>query len=265
MREWSRLTEFAVQTALGAGRVLRGRHGEALGLEWKLVNNFKTEVDDVSDRFIRAAIEREFPDHGILSEEDDPKAARSEYTWVVDPLDGTIPYTRGISDHFSVCIALCRGRTPVVGVIHCPLRDGGSGETYIAEERMGACANGKWISVSLDTDIHHAIVGLDPGKAPGRRRLPLDIESKLVGDDGVLCVSQHICASVSLALVASGKMNAYAATRLEPWDMAAAVVICRGAGAKVTDLAGKEWELGDESILVANPILHQKILTMLEP
>lgn len=238
-------------------------------------------MDDESDRYIRAEIGKRFPDHGILSEEDDPKNLQAEYVWVIDPLDGTIPYARGISDHFSVCIALCRCLVPILGVIYCPLRHLGRGEFYFARHGAGSFvvtdvissalagfglsrARKRKIRVSGDDDIHHAIVGLDPGKAPGRTRLPLEVETKLVGDDGVLCVSQHICASVSMALVAAGKMNAYAAARLEPWDMAAATVICREAGAKVTALDGKEWELGDESILIANPVLHGKLLDLLK-
>lgn len=255
---------FAVSIAQGAGDVLLGRHGTLQTLEWKIVNNFKTESDDVSDAFIRGAIERAFPEHGILSEETKNKVTPSRYVWVVDPLDGTIPYSRfigrrGINDHFSVSIGLCKDGHPIVGVIWQPLRR----ELFVAGESRGAFCNDRPIRVSDDDDVHHAIVGGDPGKAPGRTRFALEVEAKLAVDDGVLCITQHGCATVSLCCVADGRMNAYAATRLEPWDMAAAVCISREAGAKVTTLKGKEWVLGDESIFVANPALHAKLLEML--
>lgn len=255
---------FAVSIAEKAGVILMKRHGALQALEWKLINNLKTAVDDESDAFIREAIERAFPEHGILSEETRDKVTASPYVWVEDPLGGTIPFSRfigrcGINDHFSVSIGLCLDGEPIVGAINQPLRR----ELFVAQAGRGAFCNDRPIRVSDDDDIHHAIVGLDPGKAPGRARLALEVEAKLVTDDGVLCVTQHGCATVSLCCVADGRMNAYAATRLEPWDMAAAVIICREAGARVTTLEGKEWTLGDESILVANSALHAKLLAML--
>ena len=251
---------FAVGTALAAGQQILKRHyGRLHTLTWKEINNFKNEVDDESDRFIRQAIEREFPDHRILSEEMVPKETGSLFTWVVDPLDGTLPYTTGISDVFSVCIGLCDGLTPIVGVIFCPKRD----ELYVAERGQGATLNGQPIGVTAESKITHVLMGMDCGKPD---RMELDRRcARLLVNDGIVAHLKHGCASVPLCLVASGRLHAYAALRLLPWDMAAAVVINRAAGARVTDIEGKEWKLGDSSILSANPELHAKILERIDP
>ncbi len=80
---------------------------------------------------------KSFPDHNIYSEEQQNVDRGSEFTWVVDPLDGTIPYTFGISDHFSVSIALVKKNTPILGVIYAPKRN----ELYVAEKGEGAFCN----------------------------------------------------------------------------------------------------------------------------
>jgi myo-inositol-1(or 4)-monophosphatase len=105
------------------------------------------------------------------------------------------------------------------------------------------------------------MVGLDYGKHDRARMLPY--QARLLAESGITYPVTYGCASVSLAFVASGKLHAYVALGLEPWDMAAAVVIIREAGGRVTTVDGKEWELGDRSVLAANPYLHKKLLKLL--
>lgn len=249
--------KFAIQVAKDAGQLLMDNYGGLQRLEFKLKTNFKTQVDDLSDKFIREAIMKEFPDHNIYSEEQNDKQNNSDYSWVVDPLDGTLPYTFGISDHFGVSIALVKGKTPVVGVIYAPKRN----ELYVAELNGGAFLNGSPIKVAAVDDINKAMIGVDYGLYS--RDNIINYQRKLLAADGVTYPVSYACASVSLGLVANGKLQGYYALKLEPWDMAAGVIITREAGAKVTNIEGKEWELGDESILAANPKLHQNLLNFL--
>ena len=250
---------FAIRTAKEAGNYLMSQYGKMQTLEWKLKTNFKTQVDDHNDELIRRRIKETFPDHNIYSEEQDALNRNSKFSWVVDPLDGTIPYRYGITDHFSVCIALARGKTPVLGVIYAPKRK----ELYTAEKDQGAFCNGKKIHVLDEDDVNHALVGLDGGKETSsfKRASLAAYEAKLLSPDGVTCTFSSGCASVPLALTASGKLHAYMALSLEPWDMAAGVIINREAGANVTDIYGKKWTLDDPSIITANPNLHKKLLS----
>ena len=255
----TRYKEFAIRVAKEAGKILMDHYGELQKLEYTLRTNFKIKVDDESDSLIRSAIMEEFPDHNILSEEQENRQNDSEYSWVVDPLDGTLPYTFGISDHFGISIALVKGKAPILGVIYAPMRD----ELYTAELNKGAFLNQSAIRVSLVENINRAMIGVDYGKL-SRGRI-VGYQEKLLSDNGITYPVSYGCASVSLGLVASGKLHGYLALKLEPWDIAAGVLINREAGAKVTTIGGKDWELYDESILVANPGLHRKLYEFLNP
>lgn len=250
--------EFAIKTAKEAGKLLVDKHGQIQKLEYKLKTNFRTQVDMESDKLIREAIIKNFPDHNIYSEEEDDRNNSSEFSWVFDPLDGTLPYTFGISDHFGVSIALVKGKTPILGVIYAPKRD----ELYVAEQGKGAFCNNSRIRASPVEDINKAMIALDYGKL--EREKIIDYLAKLLSDRGVTYPVSYGCASVSLSLVASGKLHGYLSLKLEPWDMAAAVVLNREAGCKVTTIHNKEWELGDESILTANPKLHDKLFKLVD-
>lgn len=250
---------FAITTARQAGdEILMRHHGKVKTLDWHTRTNFKTAVDDESDAFIRAEIEREFPDHRIHSEEAAAKRTPSPYRWIVDPLDGTLPYTTGINDHFSVSIALEEDGEVIVGVVYAPKR----GELYAAECGKGTFLNGSRVTVALEDNLNHVIMGLDSGKeGPNFRRLELaGPYEKLLGPDGIAADLKHGCASVPLCLVACARLHAYAAMWLELEDAAAAVLINREAGTRVTTFSGEEWGLGDRSILAANPVLHAKLL-----
>ena len=252
---------FAVKTALKAGDILMRNYGKIQALEWKLKTNFKIQVDDESDALIREEISRKFPAHSIYSEENRDKLGKSDLSWVVDPLDGTIPYTYGFCDHFSVCISLARGKKPIVGVIYAPLRN----ELYVAEEGNGVHCNNRKIRVSRNNNLNRSIIGFGAGKElPEFKRVDqIKYEKNLLDVNGVTTTINTGCASVPLAFVASGKIHGCFYPNLEPWDMAAGVVINREAGAKVTNLEGKKWTLDDSSILTANPVLHKNLINLL--
>ncbi len=253
----NQLTQFAVETARAAGQLLLDNHSRMQTLEWKLRTNFKTRVDDLSDQLIRDAIIRRFPDHGIYSEEQEARLEGSEYSWVVDPLDGTIPYSYGSSDHFAVSIALLRNSEPLLGVIFAPLRD----ELYLAERGQGASCNGRPLRVNPVPDLNRALMAADCGKLEREALLPH--LSRLLAPDGVTYVMSLCSASVSMALVAGGALDGYLAVKQEPWDIAAGALILREAGATVTTPEGKSWQFGDDSILAAGPDLHPQLLRRL--
>lgn len=260
--EKSNYLKFAIETALLAGNaVLMRYYGKMQELEWNAKQHFRTEVDKMSDKLIRKTIKENFPDHNIYSEEDKAINQGSELSWYVDPLDGTVPYRYGITDHFSVCIALIKGKNPIIGAVYAPKRQ----ELYYAEQGRGAFCNNYPISLSLEENINKVIMGLDGGKETKsfkRKNLARFIE-KIYSPNGITCFTASGCASVPLCLTASGKLHAYMALSLEPWDMAAAVIINKEAGGRVTNLKGKEWNINEESILISNPKLHAKLLDLL--
>jgi len=255
--------KFAVETAIDAGdNILMKNYGKIQELEWTAKHNFRTEVDKGSDRLIRGRIKKNFPDHNIYSEEDKNLEKNSEFSWIADPLDGTIPYTFGTTDHFGVCIALAKNNGPILGVIYAPKRK----ELYYAEKGLAAFCNDKQIKVSEQKDLNKTLMGFDPGKETEnfKRASFSKYFEKIYSKDGILCQVCSGCASVQMALTASGKLNAYAALSLEPWDMAAGYIINKEAGAKITDINGEKWDITKPSILASNPELHGKLLGLLK-
>jgi myo-inositol-1(or 4)-monophosphatase len=255
-RELTHCREFAIQTAETAGEILLSRHRQVQTRSYKSLIDFKTQVDDELDKLIRQAISEQYPNHSIYSEELPSDIKDSEWAWVYDPLDGTYNFTNGIINLFSVSIGLCKGRESVMGVVNAAKM----GELYFAQKGEGAYMNGKRIWVSETADIQKAMVAMDFGKED--RQQGIKYYNRMLAADGVGYPSVYACTSVSIAQVAIGRLDAYLSIRAEPWDYAGAVSVAREAGARVTTLDGKEWELGDESILVANPELHRKLLEM---
>ncbi len=249
---------FAAKLAKLAGQGISAQKQQPHTYEYKLKNNFKIEADDEADRLIRFEIAKEFPTHNIYSEENDNVENESEYTWVVDPLDGTMNYALQISDIYAVSIGLAINGKPAAGAIYLPGRD----ELYEAESGGGAWLNGKTLSVSNNTNINKAVVGLDYGKLD--REQLLHFQGKLLSENGVNYTPVLASAASQLAFVSSGKFDGFLATNLEPWDMAAACIIIQEAGGIVTAANGQPWDISQESILAANPALHEQLLSLIQ-
>lgn len=254
MAEYQAFLEFAVQTAREAGKILlsfREKHTRSYkGSHKELV----TEADMASDSYIRKRIMANFPDHAIISEEADDLETGSEYKWVVDPLDGTYPFSYKTIDHWGVCIALCRELTPVVGVVYAPEMD----ELYKASAESVAMCNDKLMLSSDAKELKGTFIGFDAA-------IKTDDDVRLARNVWKYVRFTHAagCASIPMCLTASGHINGgYIATKLKPWDMAAAVVINQRAGNIVTNRMGRSWRLGDESIVIGNPVLHPQLMAL---
>jgi myo-inositol-1(or 4)-monophosphatase len=251
----ARALQIAKQIAREAGGKLNEIHllARELQQDWTGLTHFSTKADKAVDLIARRRLAERAPDHNIYSEEGEPLTTGSQFTWVIDALDGTIGFRFGTTNHWSYCQALCEGTRPVVGVCNaveiCKL--------YAARLGNGAYCNGHPIRVSNVTKLNHVLMGVDSGKDNRTAHLPY--LEKLLGQNGICCPMMTGCASVPLCQVADGTLHAYLATSLQPEDMAAAVIIIREAGGLVTNLVGEQWQLGDPSILAANPELHARL------
>ncbi len=262
MHTFHNFCESAVAIAVEAGSFLVGRRptGDTLSeiLQTPMNgNDLKTRTDLASDTLIRSRLESLYPEHGLISEESPPKITRSPYRWVVDPLDGTRPWLRRMSDHYAVSIALEHNEIPVVGVINAASLDGG--RCYMAEEGRGAFLNGNRIHVSQTSVVSEVQLAVDYGKSD--KSYILELEGKLFGTtSGVDALYKLGGSSVGCALVASGHLDAALMYGLDHWDLAAAKIILKEAGAKVTCWAGYN---GREVLLAANPVLHDQLYTLI--
>lgn len=248
------VVDFMVSLAKRAGGILMEGYRKAYRAEWER-QHMRIEIEKRVGVMVRKEINKEYPSFAIRSEEL-PEKTGDEMGFVVDEMDGTNPYFRQFSDHFAFSIGLCQGRVPLAGVVYAPKRE----ELYVGSEK-GAFLNDRPIQVGQTQDINKVWMTFCSGKNNRDSHLPY--LKRAMADNGISGTVEFGCVSVTLCLVACGKLDAFIGTSLEPEDMAGAVPVLQAAGVKVTNLKGEEWQLGDKSIFTANLKLHKKLFDFL--
>lgn len=254
-----------VKAARSAGNVLlRHMHKlDALNVVEKDRMDFASEVDELAEKEIIKEFRRATPDYAILGEEGGllpPKRGTARSTWVIDPLDGTSNYLRGLP-HFCVSIALVENGEPVHGVIFDPLRN----ELFTASRGSGATLNGKRIRVADRKDLDGALLltGFPP-----RERKRASAQLKCL--DTLFTEIQDIrisgSAALDLAYVACGRADAYFEAGIKPWDIAAGTLMVREAGGKVSDFHDRSTGPMDSRGIDPRPLLagNIKVTDMLQ-
>ncbi|MFB6111784.1 MAG: inositol monophosphatase family protein [Halobacteriaceae archaeon] len=248
-------TRVAREAARSAGEPLRELHGQVEQVEYKTDKaDIVTEADYQAEHIITTAIQTEFPQHSILSEEDVTRSADGEYTWLVDPLDGTGNFAHG-NPNYAISIALLDGDdVPRAGVIYNPETE----EMFHAIDGKGAFQNGGRIEPTDRDRLDESMLlsGYDPdgsflrafyNETQGVRRLG--------------------SAALHLAYIAAGSADAVWEYDTYPWDVAAGLVLLREAGGRLTDDRGEPYTLeiedGDSQrtpLLASNDALHTALL-----
>lgn len=235
----------AVRAARTAGNVILRYMNrlDSLNVVEKQRMDFASEVDRMAEAEIVKELRRAYPRHAFLGEESG-QIGKGSLVWVIDPLDGTHNYLRGIP-HFSVSIALVDNGEPVYGVIYDPLRD----ELFTASKGDGAYLNDRRMRVSKRETLDGAMLGTG---FPFRQRKHLDAQLSMTRT--LLTQAEDIrrsgSAALDLAYTAAGRFDGYFEFGLKPWDMAAGCLLVREAGGTYTDLAGRDG-LPDSGNLIA--------------
>ncbi len=254
---------FVISVAREAGDILRKGHGRIHKLDFKGRTDLKNEMDMKSDALIRTRIRETYGDSiGIYSEENENFIVKgNKLKWVFDPLDGTIPYTRGFSDACSVSIALVEDIQPILGVTYAFLKD----ELYSAEKGKGALYNGQKLKPSAEIELNHSVVGVASGKETKnfKRAGVAKYIEQLLSPEGITSDLNLVCSSIHLCYTAKGNIDAFLALSQEPWDLAVGMLINQEAGNKISTLDGRDWNINEPSVLVANPVLHKKLLELI--
>lgn len=226
-----------VKAARAGGNVLlRHMHRlDALNVVEKARMDYASEVDGLAEEAIVKELRRAYPDYAILGEEGGAQKGRggpSRHTWVIDPLDGTSNYLRGFP-HWCVSIALCEGPEPLHAVVFDPLRN----ELFTASRGSGTQLNERRVRVADRKELSGAIVAT--GFAP-RERKRAEAQLKCVG--ALLGTAEDIrrtgSAALDLAYVACGRSDAYFESGVQPWDIAAGMLLVREAGGRISDFRG---------------------------
>ncbi len=252
---------IAKEAALAAGALIReGRRPLERGaVDHKGAVDLVTEVDLACEARIREILHRRTPDIPVYAEEGGG-ASDQDTRWIVDPLDGTTNFVHDFPS-YAVSIGLQVEGALTAGVIYDPLRD----ECYSATRGGGAFCNGERLQVSQCQQLDQALVG--SGFAYDRRERPdfyLDfVRAFLVRAQGFRRAG---AAAMDLAFLASGRLDGFWEFQLNPWDIAAGVLLIEEAGGRVTDMAGGPLDLDRPRVLASNGgPLHDQMLAVIAP
>jgi myo-inositol-1(or 4)-monophosphatase len=255
------LLNFAIQTARDAGGVLIDRLGRAQ-VSNKGTIDLVTEADLAAEELIIDRIRSRYPRHSILAEESGASdgitliPGESAWKWIVDPLDGTTNYAHGYPC-FCVSIGVERAGRVEIGVVYDPVRD----EMFAAERGQGATLNERRIRVSEVEDLNCAMLCTGfPYNVRERRNFARDFTNftmlaQAVRRDG--------SAAIDLAYVACGRFDGFWEDGLNPWDVAAGVLLIEEAGGRVTDYQNAPLDIYTPKVLASNGLVHEAMMSVL--
>ena len=252
--------KVAKQAALEAGKVILKYYGkdQYKNVKHEDPTDYVTEADLAAERVIVKILTSSFPDHNLIAEEEAKIDKKSEFTWVIDPLDGSISFGSGVP-YFSVSIGLLERGTPILGVVY----NVSFKKLYWAEKGQGAYLNGKAIRVSKKESLKESVGVFDFGHNV-KRQYKLDLYvNKLITKIGY--IYSFGSAAASLGMIAEGVLD-LDINHAYPWDFAGGAVIVREAGGKVTDFEGNEpaWNKERLNIIASNGLIHEQILEALK-
>jgi len=256
----SAVLNVMIKAAHRAGRSLKRDLGEIehLQVSVKGPRNFVTAADHRAEAIVRQELAKARPDYGFLGEEGGAHhGADNTHRWIVDPLDGTTNFLHGIP-HFAIAIALERNGAVVAGLVYNPAHD----EMFVAERGKGAFLNDKRIRVAARQRLADAIVACGLPHY-GRGDLALARNEIAAAQRAFAGLRRYGAATLDLAWVAAGRLDAYWERDLSPWDLAAGSLLVREAGGFVSDMDGGDAILQKGHVIAGNETMHRELLRLL--
>lgn len=250
-----------VEAAEKAARTLVRDFGEVenLQISKKGPGDFVSNADQKAEKTIMEALLKARPNYSLLMEESGAKkGAEAGYKWIVDPLDGTTNFLRGIP-HWSISIALEKDGETLAGVVYDPVKD----ELFTAEKGMGAFMNNKRLRVPNRTSLIDSIVAIGGPRhgAKNYQTFMEEVDAVLPHGPGVRRMGS---AALDLCYVAAGRFDVFFERHLNAWDVAAGALLVREAGGYCTDMDGGKDCVYAKSLLAASPSLHADVLKKLK-
>ncbi len=249
-------TKVASEVARSAGAILLEGFGTTFEISNKEgKNNLVTEYDKRSEEYIINSLRKHFPEFSFLAEESGITAngSKNEFMWVIDPLDGTVNYARNLPI-FSVSIALIRQKEIICGVIYNPVLN----ELFVAEKGKGSFLNSSKLTVSNCDNLDSSFlvtgfpynINTNPGHCVDQfvQMLKRGIPVRRLGS-----------AALDLAYVAAGRFDGFWEINLNPWDVAAGVLLIQEAGGVVSQYNKDPYWITDNNILATNGLIHDEL------
>lgn len=246
--------EVATRAIKQAGKVSLENFRREKKVRKKEFKELVSNVDLKSEEIIIQEIKKNFPNHGVTSEESGTEGGRKDYTWIIDPIDGTHNYIYG-QPAFGISIALAHKREVIMGLISLPFYD----ELFYAEKNNGAYLNGGQIEVSNRDKLDEAYILYDPQLH--KREDMFSNLRKIYRESFTLRIMG--CAVSDASSVAMGRADARIWHNTKTTDVAAGTLLVKEAGGKATDFSGNPYKLGDAEVLVSNGKIHDELIEIL--
>ncbi len=254
----SDLLEFAVDLAFEAGRIQKERYRQRHSIFHKGEIDIVTDVDLACQERLISLIAQRFPKDRVISEEKENVYEGEGNRWIIDPIDGTTNYAHGYP-FFCVSVAYETAGRVTCGVVYNPIFD----ELFFAEEGKGSYLNGMKLEVSETGDLKKSLLVTG---------FPYDITTSSMNNvDNFVsflhraqAVRRDGSAALNLAYVAAGRFESFWELKLNPWDVAAGVLIVKEAGGVVTDFGGSPFSIYGGQIVASNGVVHEEMLRVLK-
>ena len=256
------MLNIAVRAARTAGKVisLNFEDHQNVSAEEKNKNDLVTNIDRECEKVIKEVLLKSYPKHCVKGEEFGTEGnPESDHVWIIDPIDGTTNFVKGIP-HVAVSIGLRIKDVTTVAVVFDPIRN----ELFTASKGDGAQLNGRRIRTAQAKTLDGTIIATS---FPHRNRNYLVSYKQMLSNVFNKCadIRRAGTASLDLAYVAAGRLDGYFELCLKPWDFCAGELICREAGAIVTDFCGGENIYNSGNIVCGNPRIVQALLKEIMP
>lgn len=254
---------IAVKAARRAGNIITqaSQNLDLLTVSKKTHSDFVSEVDGAAEEAIIKVLLSAYPDHSILAEESGRQGdtEKSEYQWIIDPLDGTTNFLHGFPK-YSVSIALKHKGVLTQAVVYDPNLN----ELFTATRGAGAYLNNQRLRVSKRTRLADCLIGTG---LPFRDFTHMDAYLAMLVDliPRTVGIRRPGSAALDLAYVAAGRYDGFWEIGLAPWDMAAGCLLITEAGGLVGDLEGNNTQLESGQIVAANPKILAQLLQVIAP
>ncbi len=260
MTTQQKFLEIAQDAALQGGKILQNYWGKISGFETKQTSSdLVTIADKAAEEAIVKCLIKAFADHKIIGEEQGMHGNKdSEYAWIIDPLDGTTNYAHHFP-HCAVSIGLFWQNTPFVAVVYNPF----TGEMYQAAKGQGAFLNGAKLHVTSTAELGKSLLATG---FPYYRNETKDNNYREFCHFTALShgVRRVGAASLDFAAVAAGRFDGYWEQGLQPWDMAAGMLLVTEAGGKLTAYDGSPVKVETGRVVATNGLIHDQMIQELK-
>jgi len=250
--------ELALSLAKDAGKLLLEYFGKESIKEEKGIRDLVLDADFKAEELIINSIKKEFPDDAIVTEETAGKEGSSGYKWIIDPLDGTINFSFGIS-HFNVSIGVEKENEMLYAFVYSPTTN----ELFSAEKNKGAFLNGDKINVSSEKNLEKFLIAYAASNHKDLEMIELAVDSVRKILSNCRAIRMRGSAMLDFCNLANGKFDGLIRIESKPWESPTGILLVEEAGGMVSDFEGNKWNPEAKNLLASNGKNHEELVKIM--